>query len=258
MHRHLKQYRLYIVVLICVSAFAAGCSMGRIQTKNYFIISYTPSPSIPPGSRRPYDYSLQVARFDVQRIFNRQNILYRFSPHQIQYYELEQWAIRPEDMITDVVFKHIVGSGLVNRVGTEYYETRPDFRIEGTVEALEKLDAGDLFYAHLAMTLRMFHGETGTQVWEYAFDQRRQVYQQEMVYTVRGLSDILQSQMNVVVSQLDSLFLAMETGDGRIFQKEPAAAKDAAPVRKEDVPQDDIDESTFEIIPENQDRREVK
>ncbi len=232
--------------------------MGQIQTKNYYILSYTPTSSSSSESRRPYDYSLQVARFEVQRIFNRQNILYRFSPHQIQYYELQQWAVRPDDMITDVVFKHIVGSGLVNHAGMEFFDTRPDYRIEGMVEAIEKLDAGDLFYAHLAMSFRMVHSETGTQVWEYGFDQRRQVYQPEMVYTVRGLTDILHSQMDVVISQLDSLFLSMETGNGTIPPKEPAAVDTAVPAPEEDTPDDGVDESAFEIIPENQDRREAK
>ena len=213
--------------------------MGQIQTKNYYILSYTPASQPTPESLRPYDVSLQVARFEVQRIFNRQNILYRFSPHQIQYYELQQWAVRPDDMITDVVFKHIDASGLVNRAGIDFYDTRPDYRIEGMVEALEKLDAGDLFYAHLAMSFRMVHGETGDQVWEYAFDQRRQVYQPEMVYTIRGLTAILQSQMDVVVSQLDSLFLVMGGGAPAIAplaEVEAADTPDDTPADDEDIP----------------------
>ncbi len=238
----------YAVFAAVILTAAAGCSFGKIQVKNYYIISYKPSAAPSATSKRPYPVSLQVGRFEVQRIFNRQNILYRFSPHQIQYYELQNWAVRPDYMITDMVFKHLETSALANRVGIDFFESRPDYRIEGTVEALEKLDAGDMFFAHLAMTFKMLSVGNGAQVWEYSFDQRKQVYQQEMVYTVRGLSSILQSQMGLVVSQLDSLFLSMSAGP--LKSPVPVAKPGEKPATQEIPAPRDIDESSFEIIPE--------
>jgi len=238
---------LFSLAVVCL-AIVEGCSWGKVQIKNYYIISYTPSSPTPASSKRPYPYSIQVGRFEVQRIFNRQSILYRFSPQQIQYYELHDWAVRPDFMVTDMVLRHLATSNLTNRVGLEYFETRPDFRIEGTVEALEKFDAGDMFFAHLAMTFKLLRVRDGTQIWEYSFDQRRQVYQEEMVYTVRGLSSILQSQMDIVVSNLDSLFLTMSSGPAQV----PAATVKPSekPAAQETSPDRDVDESTFEIIPE--------
>lgn len=216
-------------------------------TKNYYIINYTPSKAISPGSLRPYPYALQVGNFDVQRIFNRQNILYRFSPNQIQYYELEHWAVRPDYMITNLVFQHLEASGLTNRIGIDFFDTRPDFRIEGMVEALEKFDAGDVFFAHLAMSFKMLRVDDGAQVWEYAFDQRKQVYQPEMVYTVQSMSNIFQTQMDVVVSKLDSLFSLIDSGiplnqKGIIPLPDVPAESDSTVLK--------LDESGYEIIPE--------
>jgi len=250
----MKKNRLILVIFIGIISILA-CSIGRIQTKNYYILSYTPVSKTTVTSKRPYSYSLQIGRFEVQRIFNRQNILYRYSPNQIQYYELQQWAVRPDDMITDMVFKHLETSGLTNRVGIDFFETRPDFRIEGTVEALEKLDGGDIYFAHLAMSFKMLNVKNGEQVWEYSFDQRKQVFQDEMVYTIRGLSSILQAQMDVVVNQLDSLFLAMVTGSPQEIinptepSEKPAETKSTS---------EDLDESAFEIIPEKKREQEEK
>ena len=148
-----------------------------------------------------------------------------------------------------MVFKHLEASNLANRVGIDFFDTRPDFRIEGSVEALEKLDAGDIFFAHLAMSFKMLRTADGAQVWDYSFDQRKQVFQEDMVYTIRGLSSILQSQMDVVISQLDSIFYAIQTGkreDIKSF-KEPSEKKS-----------EDLDETDFEIIPEKKLRQEVK
>ena len=58
----------------------------------------------------------------------------------------------------------------------------------------------------------MLRVEDGAQIWEYSFDERKQVYQPEMVYTVQKMSEIFQTQMDVVVSQLDSLFLLIDSG----------------------------------------------
>jgi hypothetical protein len=156
-------------------------------------------------------------------------------------------------MIEDMVFKHLEASTLTNRVGVDFFDTRPDFRIEGSVEALEKLDAGDIFFAHLAMSFKMLRVTDGAQVWDYSFDQRVQVYQEEMVYTIRGLSSILQSQMDVIVNQLDSLFYTMQTGK-RI---------DLAPIKepseeKSEVKSEKLDERDFEIIPEKKMQQEEK
>ena len=125
--------------------------------------------------------------------------------------------------------------------------------------ALEKLDAGDLFFSHLAMSFKMVRIEDGAQIWDYSFDQRRQVFQPEMVYTVRSMSAIFQSQMDMVVSQLDSLFLALETGTSDEIDAtvSPDKAPETISVPKEPAAED-LDESDFEIIPEKNRQQKEK
>ena len=250
--RKLKSFGSLISFVTVISAvflvLTAACSLmsGSIPTRQYYIINYTPNTSFSAASLHPYPYALHVGRFEVQRIFNRQNIIYRFSPNQIQYYEIERWAVRPDEMIKDMVFKHFETSQLTNRVSLDFLDSQPDFRIEGTVEALEKYDAGDLFYAHLAMTFKMIRVNDGEQIWNYSFDRRRQVYSKEMVHTVAGLSAIFQSEMDVVVGQLDSLFYSIDMGTPLVRESVLGSQKSAG----EDSTKSGVDESAFEIIPE--------
>jgi len=120
------------------------------------------------------------------------------------------------------------------------------------VNALERLDAGDLVFGHLAISFRMVRIMDGQQVWEYSFDERKQVYQKEMVYTVIGLSQIMQTQMNIVVGQLDSLFAAESRGTqvpGRpVGIQEPQKAAG-------DTTQAKSDSTGYEIIPESRIKR---
>ena len=230
--------------------FIMACSFGSVQVRDYYLISYKPVSIPTAGSKRPYPFALQVGRIEIQRIFNRQNILYRFSPNQIQYYEFQHWAVRPDFMITDMVLKHLGASNITNRVDIDFLETRPDFRLDGMLDALEKYDAGDLFFAHLAMSFKLFNVSNGSQIWDYSFDERKQVFQQEMVYTVRGLSSILQNQMDIVVSQLDSLFLSMDSGQPFKIQEKVITGETPEKPDSEKTSPDDLDESLFEIIPE--------
>jgi len=225
-----------------------SCSLWKRPppTRQYYIINYTPNTVFPQTTQHPYPFALQVGRFEVQRIFNRQNIIYRYSPNRIQYYEIERWAVRPDYMIKDMIFKHLDAARLTNFVGIEFFEIKPDYRLEGTVESLEKFDAGDLFYAHLGMTFKMLKVADGQQVWDYSFDERRRVYSEEMVHTVAAMSGILQSHMNTIIGQLDSLFLSYQTGIPWMTE-EGVIAGTPAPA---DSTGQGLDESGFEIIPE--------
>ncbi len=249
-----KGMRHILACLAAVTACALVMSCGVLgkkpPTRNYYIISYTPESRTAAAIREPYPYSLQIQRLEVQRIFSRQNIVYRYTPQELKWYEYQQWAVRPDYMFTDLMYKHFAASGLFNRVGTEFLETRPDFRLEGTVDALERLDAGDIVFAHLAMSLKMVRTVDGLQVWETSFDDRKQVYQKEMVYTVLALSQIMQNRMNAAVAGLDSLLSL--SGDMHAVPSNGAHLPSVAPVdstvRKPDA-------NGYEIIPESRIKR---
>jgi ABC-type uncharacterized transport system auxiliary subunit len=231
---------------------SCGLLGSKIPTRNYYIINYSIDVKLPASTARPYPFSVQLDRFDVQRIYSRQNIIYRFAPQELKWYEYQQWAVRPDYMITDLVNKHLESAYLFSRIGTEYLDTRPDFRMEGSLDALERLDSGDIIFGHLAMSFKMLRTEDGQQVWEYSFDDRKQVYQREMVYTVIALSQIMQTQMNMVVGQLDSLLAIMSTG-APVSAKPPVIqAPQGAP---EDTTQVKSENPGYEIIPENRIKR---
>lgn len=241
-----KLIRFGIIAILVTVLLSPACGFikRKSTTRQYFIVSYAPDVMPPPGSQRPYPYALQIGRFEVQRIFNRQNIIYRYSPNRIQFYDIERWAVRPDYMMRDMIFKHFESVNLTNFVAMDFLENRPDFRLEGTVEALEKYDAGDVFYAHLAMTYKMLRIRDSQQVWSYSFDERRRVYSPEMVQTVVGLSAILQTHMNTIVGQLDSLFLSYNTG----IPYSPATS--SAQSARTDSAKTDSDDSGYIIIPE--------
>ena len=135
MKKTISWYILIFFTLLGLALFISCGFLGTtIPTRSYYDFSYIPQPKTSPGSQRPYPYSLEVERFAVQRIFDNQKILYRFSPEELQYYENEQWAVRPEYMITDAITKHLEASNLCNRISTVFLDIKPDYRLEGSVD----------------------------------------------------------------------------------------------------------------------------
>lgn len=196
-----------------LAAMLGGLSCwGKPRVREFYLIEYLPQPVREAGSRRPYPVRLQLETFRVLRVYNRQQILFRYSPNRMQYYTYKTWAVRPEDMITDMVEKHLLTSDLFIELHREFLDARPDYRLEGVVEALEKYDAEDIWFAHLAMTFRLIREEDRREIWHYTFDERKNVHNPEMVYTVRAMSDILEAHMGRIVEELDRLFLNIAPG----------------------------------------------
>ena len=210
-------YRKILFFTILMAMLAGLSCWGKASVREFYLIEYLPDRVQQENSGRPYSVRVQLETFRVLRVYNRQQILFRYSPNRMQYYTYKTWAVRPEDMITDMAEKHLLNSNLFVELHREFLDARPDYRLEGIVEALEKYDAQDLWFAHLAMTLRLIREEDKTEIWQHTFDERREVYNPEMVYTVQAMSDILETQMNLVVEELDRLFLR-QTGSEADFE----------------------------------------
>jgi len=227
---------IFLVVTLGLSLWIA-CSKPP-PSRHYYTIDYLPRPIRLEGSGRPYPFKVQLKRFEVLRMYDRSQIVFRYSPNELKYYLYKNWAMKPGDMIMDRVEAHLLSANLFEELRREFLDTYPDYRLEGTVDALEKYDGGDLFFAHLAMTFRLVRQKDRKEIWRYAFDKRKKVYEPDMVYTVIALREILETEMIHVIRELD-----------RIFQGIMGHAGEAPSVRQDDFREDDESIETEQISP---------
>ena len=209
-----KRWIFWRVMLVLL--FGIACSKPPPSPHSY-MIHYQPRPSKIrlEASGRPYPFKVQLKRFEVLRMYDRSQIMFRYSPHELEYYRYKNWAMKPADMITDRVQAHLVSANLFDELRREFLDAYPDYRIEGTVDALEKLEGGDIYFAHLAMTFRLIREEDRKEIWRYAFDERKKVYEPDMVYTVMALSEILETQTIHVIKELDRIFQGITGQTGK-------------------------------------------
>jgi len=148
--------------------------------------------------------SLRLRSFDIGPAYDTERLVYRYSPYEFQYYNFMLWATKPQKMIGDLVIRHLRHSGLFAQVGMEFSEQPPHLELSGEIVAMEELDSGDEWYAHLALNLWLRAYRSEKIIWSKAIDVKKRVYNKSPVYVVKALSEILESEMQQVCKEMAS------------------------------------------------------
>ncbi len=199
-----------IVALVALGG-CAGLLGGRgeLPQRRYYALAVEPLRRPLAESERPYALQVQVRTFEVLRAYNRNEIIYRRDRYELKRDGLHGWAVRPGDMVTDCVVQYLRQADLFASVGgdREFLERRPDLILTGQLRVIERYDSGDLWAARLAASLELVRQSDGQVIWRGEFDHEKSVYNADMTYTVAALSEILRSQMEGFVRDIDFVLL---------------------------------------------------
>lgn len=209
-----RPLRLLVSYLLLVLTLSA-CNTQTVQRRYYTLIS--PAREIPTTSRYPVDVWLRET--DVAPVVNRPQVVYRITPTELQYYNLEYWADRPARMVTQSLERALRTSGIFRSVSPRLGTRAPEYTFESTIQAMEQLDGGEVWYAHLAMDFRLVRFDGDAVIWRKSFDERRPVNTKDVGLTVRALSEILTEQLDISMREVDAVLAG---------KKVPTAAAPAA------------------------------
>jgi ABC-type uncharacterized transport system auxiliary subunit len=190
-------------LLLALALAAAGQGCAHAPARHYYSLNY-PLPA--PALAAPHPFTLRVKDLSVSPAYAGDAMVVRQDVNEIEYYQDRRWTDRPQRMVSDAIRKHLRAAGLAQQVTERLTDKAPDFSLEGTLDAIEELDAGDESFAHLAFSLQLVRASDGQVVWRRAFDERRRVAGQKGRSVVRALSELLEQQMGAVVSGLDAAF----------------------------------------------------
>ncbi len=202
----MKSLKKYLGVLT-LSLIFQGC-FSKAPVQRYYMLDYVPTNLTMEKGVKPLPYILRIKDFDVAEAYRRPEIVYRKSAHELRFYNFHQWAVKPEHLISDMVFKHVQKSQLFKNTIRSIADAKPDYSLSGQILALEEYDNQEKWYAHLAMTLQLEDSGTRTQIWTKTFDVRKVVEQHEPVYVVRELSFLLEHSLNKAMDEIHKLLTA--------------------------------------------------
>lgn len=191
-----------------------GACLGEVTAPKrvYYAVDYPRGDEVVRYHKPRYDFTLRVQRFDSSLAYDRQEIVYRTSPYEINYYAYRLWTAKPRKMLTQLVLSHLEQTMMFRAVVDRVTDEIPRYALNCEVLAIEELDASATqWFARLSMRFWLTRTEDGARVWSYEFDERTPVHERKPVFVVRAISEILEQEMRKIVGQLDA-YLAEETG----------------------------------------------
>ncbi|MCK5808811.1 membrane integrity-associated transporter subunit PqiC [bacterium] len=188
-------------LLILLMLFSAGCSLLSTdkKKKHYYQIYYQARQM----TAQSVDVSVYVRTVDVNRLYKRSNLVYRDSAFELFYYFYHYWAVRPQDMLADVLYHHLKTSNLVSIPLAELDRT-PTYTIVSRLVALDEIDSEDQWFARIAMNFSLVDSKTSDVVVSHTFDERREVKNHEPVYIVRAHSAILEKETEIFLRKMEA------------------------------------------------------
>ena len=123
----------------------------------------------------------------------------------------------------------------------DFFDHRPDYVLSGSVKAIERFDSGDLWAAHLVMTMELVRQSDGKVIWQDDFDEEKQVFSPAMIHTVAALSGILGQRMQKAIEEIDFKFSSKQR------PASIASDEEIAPAARDTVLQTQADH--YELIP---------
>ncbi len=202
-----------LLMLACAGATwgVVGCFGGSSPDRTYFALEY-PLEHTWNYSQARYPVQVRVKRFTTALAYDRNEMVYRTNPHEFQYYWYKLWAVKPRNMMREVVVSHLRYTRLFTEVVLDIGDRVPDYDLDCELLAIEELNAtDDAWFARLSYRLTLTRFDDGRRLWEYEVDTRKPVYNRQPVFVVRAMSEIAAETLQLAFADLDA-FLATETG----------------------------------------------
>lgn len=176
----------FLAVAALLSVFTlTGCLGGSTEPSRYYTVS-AESISVAGATS---DARVHVKKFTIDPAYQRTNIVYRESPYDFMFYDLDLWATRPEQMLTQVAGEYLIKSNMFKSVDLKPMG-KPDFELLGNVDAIEEIDEGNSQEAHLAVQLTFRKVGEDAPLWEKRYDERQSMSKRDAHSAAEALSKL--------------------------------------------------------------------
>ena len=196
----MKVNRLLAAAALLSAFTLTGCLGGSTEPSRYYTIS---AESIS-TSGATSDARVLVKKFTIDPAYQRSNIVYRESPYDFMFYDLDLWATRPEQMLTQVTGEYLIKSNLFKSVDLKPMG-KPEFELLGNVDAIEEIDEGSSQYAHLAVQLTFRKVGEDAPLWEKRYDERQSMNKRDAHSAAEALSKLYAKYMQDALASIASV-----------------------------------------------------
>ncbi len=180
-------------IYILAAFIIMSCSVKTI--KNYYVLSYLPGPESLERFKvtgLPIDAKAEVQNFEMNRIYDRNSIVIRESLHKLSFDEKNNWALRPDRALPELLMYHINSANIFKECKTDYITTDPDCYITGTINNLEIYNGENSVMAHVNIVLEL-RDRSRNIIVSHTINEKRDIKSYDVTYFVKTVGEILKT-----------------------------------------------------------------
>ena len=178
-----------------------GC--GKVPPSHYYTLeSSLPVP--PPAATTGVE--IAVTRFRASQALSQDRLMYRPSPHRVDFYEYHRWVDTPPDLVTQNLISHLRRSGMFRAVTGTRGASRADYLLRGRVEHLEEVDSAGSVTARVGLRVELVEVKTRARVWTGQGAHEAQVTERSVEGVVRAMNESLRESLDQIVRGLATHF----------------------------------------------------
>jgi ABC-type uncharacterized transport system auxiliary subunit len=138
----------------------------------------------------PIDAKVQVSNFEMNRIYDRNSIVVRESLHKLSFDEKNNWALRPDRALPELMVYHINSANIFKECKTDFISTIPDYYITGTINNMEIYSNDNKVFAHVNVSLELRNQNRKILV-SHQIDTKRDIKRYDITFYVKTSGEIL-------------------------------------------------------------------
>ena len=197
--------RFAIFFLFALMLAVIGCNNQQSAVKKYYVLETPDDTTFVDTSKGYIDEFCEVEKVVIYPAFETRQIANRSQSHQISYYSSHEWAVRPAEVLTNMLVDFMEGKRMFKRVATRYWKVSPAYKIESTIYQLEVVNEDNKLAAHLKLEFRLVNADTQEVLTKYQMNQYKTMEEKKI---------------NVFATIISELFYtALDDFSNKIYQR---------------------------------------
>jgi len=198
--------RFAIFLLLALMLAVMGCSNQQSVVKKYYVLETPDDTTLVDTTKGFIDEFCEVEQVALYPAFETRQIANRSQSHQISYYSSHEWAVRPAEVLTNMLVDFMEEEAMFKRVATRYWKVSPAFKIETSIYQLEVVNEDNGLAAHLKLEFRLVDADTQEVITSYQMDQCKSMEEKKINIFATNISEMFYIALDDFSDKIYQLF----------------------------------------------------
>ncbi len=189
--------RILFVLSLGILVATLGCKNQESVVNKYYVLE-TPEDTtlVDTTSGILIDAFCEVSQVSIYPAFSTRRIANRSHSNEITYYSSHEWAVRPSEVLTNMIVDYMNTGKVFKRAAERYWEIVPKYKIETTIYQLEVIKQDNDLAAHLHLEFRLIENGSKEVIVKHKTDRTDLLEEKKINLFASSISTMFYSAMN--------------------------------------------------------------